>query len=171
MKRNPDIRGKGGVAWRASYETHAGRPAVIRTLLIHQSHDFTPWHHYVISSCHLRDIPGMSAPHRQFPEARWEVLVRALNPECQPPDMDRTLGTTENPLHLLTPADVVLHLWHPSLTDTLVASLTDFLAFTMCGGMLSDGPGSKRLFQLGTRHWLTRHAHLVDSGDLLVGVA
>jgi hypothetical protein len=79
-----------GRAWKLAIQTqHVDQTATLSFWLIDapHSHPFWPWH--VLALVHLRDIEGQSKPaHKRYPEAEYELLILAIDPEVCPPDPD-----------------------------------------------------------------------------------
>jgi hypothetical protein len=88
--RPPDLQGPMGRAWKLAIQTqHVDQMATLSFWLIDapHSHPFWPWH--VLALVHLRDIEGQSKPaHKRYPEAEYELLILAIDPEVCPPDPD-----------------------------------------------------------------------------------
>lgn len=42
------------------------------------------WNNYVVATCHLRSIPGVKPPVKDYPEAEYEVVIYACDPERNP---------------------------------------------------------------------------------------
>jgi hypothetical protein len=105
--RTPNYYGPGGRSWDVLVAMQQALPknpddATLAAWLTHApgSHPFWPWH--LLLLIHLRPIPGQSKePYKKYPEAEYELLVLAIDPEkCPSPDPDHP------PFPWLTPPDV-----------------------------------------------------------------
>jgi len=99
------IRGPAGHAERIPIETFTGLPdAVTATLgswLIFLPGQIAAWSHYQLSVINLRPIPGVAPAIKNYPEAEYEMLMVALNPEVNP-----NINNLET-FQILTPANWV----------------------------------------------------------------
>jgi hypothetical protein len=63
------------------------------------------WSHWMVAVCHLRDLPGVRAANKKYPEAEFEFIIASINPEsCPNPTVARALVEG---LPLMSPIDVV----------------------------------------------------------------
>lgn len=58
--------------------------AVVKAWLLTLPGHHPLWQHYCLSVISLADIPGVPPAVKQFPEATHEILLMAMNPECDP---------------------------------------------------------------------------------------
>lgn len=85
------------------------------------------WSWYMLSTIHLRPVPGQSkAPTLHYPAATHELLVLALDPEKCPPQ----LGA----LPFLVPPNVTLQV--ACTDDDLMVDVTREVARAVCAGTL-----------------------------------
>ncbi|MCI0543713.1 MAG: hypothetical protein L0Z49_04595 [Actinobacteria bacterium] len=121
--RAPDETGPAGRAWKiAPNET-----TVVNYLIVAPGQN-PFWHWFIFSVIDLADTP---TAHRQFPDARWEFLVLALEPEHYPdPDNFR--------LHPLVPPNVVYQI--PDHPIDLVVSCGHALLEVVLVGALPIDP-------------------------------
>lgn len=107
--------------------TPAGKAALAGWFLeIPQAHPF--WTKYLLGVCHLRDIPGAPPAKKQYPEAEYELMVLALNPESKPSPDD--LST----LKPLLPPNVVVQ-FH-GVTDEQAKEIARLAARACVDGVL-----------------------------------
>jgi hypothetical protein len=103
--RDPDLKGVGGRAWNLPLVSRvADHDACLGLWLVHSppSHPFWPWK--LVSVIHLRDIPGVKPALKRYPEAEYEFMIMAINPEtCPNPDPE----DYRHGYPLLEPPDVV----------------------------------------------------------------
>lgn len=57
------------------------------------------WSHYQLTVIHLRDIPNVDPARKDYPEAQYEMMMYALNPERNPNVKD------PESFQMLTPAN------------------------------------------------------------------
>lgn len=129
----PTHAGPAGKAWRWDYRGETeGDPTEQTTLgswLLHcpTSHPWWPW--YLLTGVKLFDVEGLPPAHRQYPEAEFELLVMALNPEKPLP---APIGLMAMPF--LSPPDQC-HQFH-GLTDEKARELLELAARACVGGIL-----------------------------------
>lgn len=89
--------------WAAQLTYRAWEPAVYPVLAdwLLYAPGWAVWDHYRLSIVHLEPLPDFPPPHRQYPEARFEVLLYAVSGDDSP--------RRERPasLRLLTPVNYV----------------------------------------------------------------
>lgn len=102
--RTPDLQGAIARAWRFKGESDVpDHQACLSQYVVNGPfHPFWSW--WMIGLISLCDIPGVPPAHKQYPDAEYELLILALNPECCPPDPDAVGALT-----FLTPPDLVYH--------------------------------------------------------------
>ena len=99
--RDSDLQGPGGRAWRVTIEVQEGH-ASLGLWLVNApgAHPFWSW--WAINIVHLRPLEGFPPAKKHYPEAEYEFLIVAINPEeCPEPDVDQQGGWPT-----LTPVDV-----------------------------------------------------------------
>lgn len=87
--REPDIADDSGKAWVVS----VAAPQDLTTLSayvvsVYGAHPL--WNWWLVSAIHLRDVPGMPAAEKEYPEATHEFLILTINPKSCPPDPDNS---------------------------------------------------------------------------------
>lgn len=65
------------------------KTATLAAWLVHIPSASPAWADYELSVIHLRSIPGEVDPHRQYPEAAYEITMFALDPSRSPRADDR----------------------------------------------------------------------------------
>lgn len=98
--RDPDLTGKAGRAWKAPLDSDQPHGTLAGWLInVPKAHPFWSW--WAINMIHLRDIEGVPPAKKHYPEAQYEFLIYAINPElCPEPDPDKP------PYPHLVPVDV-----------------------------------------------------------------
>src|SRR5260221_7732159 len=102
--RTPDLQGQGS-AWRVTARGSTDSGATIDCWLVRG-----PWHplwsFWLVSTIHLRDIPGQSKPaHKTFAAATHEFLIVSLQSAPSTPEVKPDPDDLETLRHL-TPPDV-----------------------------------------------------------------
>lgn len=106
--------------------------ATLATWLVHIPSASPAWSDYQVSVVHLRDIPDTREVTRQYPEAAYELMMYALDPDRHPrPDDVETLV----PLH---PLNMVIQ-FH-GISDEDAGGLAEACARAMCLGILAAEP-------------------------------
>lgn len=127
--RTPDLEGPAGRAWRSPLEGH-GVHATLSAWLVNVpgAHPFWSW--WTVGVVHLRELEGFPPPHKRYPEAAYEFMIFAINPEqCPEPDPD----DVGHPL--LTPPDVIEQ-FHGVL-DADVVHICDLAVKAVVDGRIS----------------------------------
>lgn len=102
IKKTPDLQGH-ALAWKvADIRSTKDQEACLGTWLVYAPWAHPFWHTWAMSVVHLRDIPGVPPAHKKYPEAEYELLIAALDPN-KGPDPDHP----ENGFAFLHPIDVV----------------------------------------------------------------
>lgn len=85
-RRAPDVEGPHARAWVTTLaEDHRpDQEATLSSYLVYfpASHPF--WPTYLVAMIHLRDMPGVPPANKDFPEAEYEFMIVALDPEGTP---------------------------------------------------------------------------------------
>lgn len=79
--RAPDLQGPHARAWR--FRGGALTPdqsATLMSYLVNFPASHPLWPTYTVSVIHLRDIPGVAPANKDYPEAEFEFMVVALDP-------------------------------------------------------------------------------------------
>jgi hypothetical protein len=58
------------------------------------------WSCYMLGLVHLRDMSGVKPANKDYPEAEFEVMVWALNPELNPSPADRSTWGMLDPINV-----------------------------------------------------------------------
>jgi len=142
-RRNPDVLGAAGNAWRLKTEGH---PTTLAQWIAHvpSAHPFWPW--CLVTLIHLREVEGFPPAVKTKPGATHEIMIFAIDPErcpepdperCPEPDPDRD---PELGFPYLTPANLVDQFLVKSDEDAL--KLVKGLVKGFCAGLRtpdSDG--------------------------------
>ena len=99
--REPDIKGPNAKAWALPKPTKRA-PAVLASWAINYPGVHAFWEWWTWSLVTLEDLPNTPMATKHYPEARYEVVCLAVNPDACPPDVDGT-----DPIPYLTPPDLV----------------------------------------------------------------
>src|SRR6266516_305077 len=135
----PLYEGLGGKVWEfaaPSPDTDDPRMAcaIGRAYLIFapQAHPFWSWH--ALLGVALRDVPGVPPAHRKYPEAEYELMVWAIDPERTPPDpREYIFGDAQRkPGMFLQPPDVIVQ-FHGTGDDGAAEVLR------LCARAVADG--------------------------------
>ncbi len=106
--REPDEQSPYARAWNLDLTKIPDRPEkvlAISSWLINMPGAHAFWSYWTLSIISLRDVPGVKPAVKRYPEAEYEFMIMAINPEkCPLPDPDLML-TDGYPW--LTPIDVV----------------------------------------------------------------
>lgn len=90
--RPADLRGDTGYAWKLKKpEPGAGRKdweACLESWLLNGPGFHPMWKWWQISVVHLRDVPNVPSAFKHYPEAEYEFVIIALNPEKGTPDVE-----------------------------------------------------------------------------------
>lgn len=97
------------------------------------------WSWWMLGVVHLRPIPHVKQPYKQYPGAEYEFLIMAFNPDRGMPDItaiedDKNWGVIDEP-KFLEPADVVIQF--DGLDDERAERLCDLSAWAIAKGLLS----------------------------------
>lgn len=135
--REPDFEGPGGAAWRIAIppEERAAKPdyqASLGMWHLHCPGAHPLWTWYVVTLIHLRDIPGVAPAKKHYPEAAYEFIVMALNPDGGVPVQP---GQLPRQLCYLTPFDHVLQ-FHGT-TDEQAVRVVELYLRACTNGRLS----------------------------------
>lgn len=153
-KREPDLVGAAGRAWRIALtpEARAQWPAAIDAFIFHAPGQAAAWSAFYVSAIHLRDVPGIPPAHLEFPGATHEIAVYALDDHAHEIDPDDWQEESERrPMRWrLTPVNYQRAI--AVRNDADAAMLVDALARAFVDGALplepffsGDGPMGRGL--------------------------
>lgn len=98
--RDPDLKGPAGQAWKTPIEPGPHTSLALWLINVPKAHPHWSW--WTVGVIHLRDVEGLPPAKKHYPEAAYEFLIMALNPErCPEPVLDPSSWS------FLSPADVV----------------------------------------------------------------
>lgn len=131
--REPDKVGPYGRAWllKRQEEASLAQTACLASWLVNRREAHLLWQWWLVSVVHLRDIPGVPSANKRYPEAEYEFLIYAINPEfCPDPVPDDPAGYP----HLI-PFDVIEQ-FH-GITDQDVTRLCEGAVYAILAGQVS----------------------------------
>lgn len=106
--REPDQQSQHARAWNLDITKAPegpGKEAGITCWLINVPGAHAFWAYWTITVISLKDLPGVPPAKKQYPEAEYEFIIMAIDPErCPNPDPDRIIV---DGYPWLTPLDVV----------------------------------------------------------------
>lgn len=122
--RKPDFECEERAAWIFDNEKLRARPVPperralfdaqmecqINTALIHWPGAHAFWEYWFVSMVELKNVPGLPEAKLQFPEAKFELQVLALNPDKFPADFrkkDIVLEEHDGGSAMLLPPDLI----------------------------------------------------------------
>jgi hypothetical protein len=111
VQRRPDCEGLHGRAWRIPMAApgQRGRPdadATVDGWLLHAPGAHPFWVYWVLAVIHLRPLAGVKPAYVRLSGATHEIIIMALNPETQLPEIE-DVGRGEATFDFLTPIDVM----------------------------------------------------------------
>ena len=131
ITKAPDLTGIGGLAWQiADNRTTPDHAGSLGGWLVYVPGAHPWWHTWALVLVHLRDIPGVKPAKKSYPEAEYEFLSIALQPDSTP-DPDHP----ENGFKYLTPFDVVEQ-FH-GVTDGQASRILEGAVRAILGGHVS----------------------------------
>jgi len=144
--RSPDFFGSAGSAWRIKLPEPTIKPDHKATLIMYLVNGigYHPiWNHWAISLISLEEIPGVLPAMKKYPEAAYELIVVALDPNKPLPDPDQLY---EKPPHMLTPFDVICQ-FH-GVDDDEAKEIITILVKEILAGELSPDQDFRKLWKL-----------------------
>lgn len=130
--RYPEIQGIAS-AWKMAVGPDARPEQEANILSYVVNGPYHPhWSWWAVSVIHLRGIPGAQPPHRQYPEAEYELMILSIDPET-PPNPDKPFPQD---IRYLEPPDVVCQ-FH-GITDDQAAKVCDSVVRAICAGRSCD---------------------------------
>lgn len=118
MSRDADKVGAAASAWKIDAKGH---PTTVCSWLINHPNAHPLWNQWTVGLLHLKPVPGMPSAKLQYPEAEFELLVIAQNPDYPISDLD---DIQLAPLH---PIDVIkqFHGVNDEVADHIVERLVE----------------------------------------------
>lgn len=142
--RTPDKIGAATRAWTLPIEEQMAKahtPDEVATLamwLVEAPWAHLAWDKWLVSIIHLRDIPNVKEAKKKYPEAEYELMVAALDPQ-HPIDLD-------NPRWIfLQPVDLVEQ-FH-GVDDAVAVHIIELLVDRVVAGVLSPDSDYRRAWQ------------------------
>lgn len=130
--KEPDVKGPAAEAWQiANPPTQPVATAAVAGWLIHSTHFHPFWRWWSLSVVHLRDVEGVPAAVKDYPEAEYELMILSLDPEADAPDPDHPEGGYP----FLMPPDLS-HQFH-GITDAEAQGLALVAVRAICAGRIS----------------------------------
>lgn len=106
--REPDQKSPYARAWNLDISKVPDSPtkaAAISSWLVNMPGAHAFWSYWTLNIISLKDLPGVPPAKKHYPEAEYEFMILAIDPErCPTPDPDRII--VEGYPHL-TPIDVI----------------------------------------------------------------
>ena len=91
--RKPDIEGRGVEAWRINWAARPDVPAAIAGWIVRCVWAHPAWSFWIVTVVHLRAVDDAPPAVRMYPEAEFEFMIAALDPQCvRRIDPDRARG-------------------------------------------------------------------------------
>lgn len=85
----PIAEGNSGKAWEIDAKPKKrDQNATIKAWLLNLPGSHPLWSNYEVGVISLRDIPGVPPANKKYPEAEYELIMIALNPDYQPSPTD-----------------------------------------------------------------------------------
>lgn len=134
-RRAPDVKGQYAEAWLCTpHPQTAAEQAALATYLVKMPNTHPLWDHWIITAVHLRDIEGAPPAKKQYPEAEYELMILALNPEENPAEIDP--DNLPRPLPWLSPPDAIVQ-FHCNGMDQAAVRITQLVIETIGRGRVS----------------------------------
>jgi len=122
-----------GRAWlfrKPANEVEPEYEACLATWLVNRPGLNVDWAWWLVAVIHLRDVPGAEPAFLAYPQAEYEFMIYAIDPEqCPNPEPDAEIGYP-----ILTPYEVVEQ-FH-EVTDTDASRLCELGVRTILSGGL-----------------------------------
>jgi hypothetical protein len=131
----PVIAGPAGTAEPATLRPlDRDQEAALAGWLIHAPGQSPAWEHYMLQLCHLREMPGVRAASKQFPEAEHQVILLALDPKGRPdPDEPESWWP-------LTPYNALVQFGGAPSDEAAVSALYAVMEAIVNGQMMAEPP-------------------------------
>jgi hypothetical protein len=132
----PTYSGPGGKAWRFVKPPADDNPRQQITVgdswlvFAPEAHPLWSWH--AIMAVALRDVEGLAPANKSYPEAEFEIMIFALNPERPLPDP--RVWPEPGDLSVLEPEDVAVQF--DGVTDAQAAEILELCARACTAGYL-----------------------------------
>jgi hypothetical protein len=153
--RDADRIGQAGRAWQLALNSEW--PACLAGWLVDRPGAHPWWHNYIVAVVHLRDVPGVGAAKKQYPEAAYEFQIVTVNPEeCPVPDPDAGHWP------FLIPPDVI-HQFH-GVKDEDAVRICELAVSAIADGLLSPDSDFRSAWKASLE---TTVRHFVDGRHAL----
>lgn len=125
--RIPDIAGDKAIAWHGSVIKKNRDLEANLTSIIVQSDQLMPTSSaWLVSSCHLRDIPGVKPARKRYDRAEYEIFIASLCPH-HVIDLDKL-----EDVHIIRPIEFTEQFHVPFDEDAI--KIAEKVASTICDG-------------------------------------
>lgn len=157
MNRPADRAGPAASAWLVEREPKTlDHTATLAVWIIDHRNAHPVWNQWMLGLVHLRDIDGVKPAAKAYPEAEFEVVVHALDPQHQVTDPNAA-----ERLYLLTPPDVVKQ-FH-GVSDEVATFIVERLVEQVVAGHLSPDQDHRtmwnRMIDSTVAHFRGEHEH------------
>lgn len=141
----PIATGIAGKAYEINLQPEtAAQEAMLKQWLLNLPKQSPAWSDYSLGLCHLRDIPGARPAKKRYPDAEYELLFFALNPDYNPDP------TNINSLAPLTPINYSTQ-FHDLTDGEAVVVATKMMQGLVDGQYFAEPQGI-----VGAREWWER---------------
>lgn len=158
--KTPDFEGIHGRMWKVPMKTllECGPNTTLGCWILTVPGAHPLWHSYLLSIIHLRDVPGFPPAKKKYPEAEYEVILFALDPDEDLPDPDDVKNF--HPV-ILTPPNLVEQIH--GITDEQVVSIAEKLCRAFIDGIASPDTDflshTQNLLKNTVEHFTVGHHH------------
>ncbi|MEA2497111.1 MAG: hypothetical protein QOJ29_5022 [Thermoleophilaceae bacterium] len=150
-----DLRGPFGRAWHSRYEISPGDPDPSAKATIDMgwlifcpgAHILWSWWALVVVS--VTDIEGFPPAHKQYPQAEYELICGALDPDAELPNPYSPIEVPK--YRFMHPLDHVLQFHDVPGGDVGARELAMLFASACCKGMLSPDQDFRAAWQESLR--------------------
>jgi hypothetical protein len=137
--RTPDQEGPAAKGWIVPTEQFERKaPAHLASWMVVGDGFHLLWDTWIISTCHLRDVPGVDPPKLDYPGAEYEIVIAALDPNHGPYDPDHL----PQGIPRMTPIDLVKQF--DGCSDEQAARLVGLMVREICAGRASPDSDYQR---------------------------
>ncbi len=81
--------------------------ACLACWVVHATWAHAFWSYWGITLVHLRDMPGVPSAHKNYPQAEYELVIAAIDPDECPPDRDAFVPAYLHPIDVVKQFDGV----------------------------------------------------------------